>query len=49
MAEKIVEFDKYCKKCKHWEKAEKEDPCWDCLAEPVNEDSHRPMYYEEKG
>ena len=45
---KIVDFHKYCKKCKHRDKHESEDPCWDCLDQPVNEDSHKPIYFEEK-
>lgn len=45
---KEVDFHKYCKKCKHQKKSESEDPCWDCLDQPVNEDSHKPIYFEEK-
>lgn len=45
---KIVDFNKYCRKCKHRDKHESEDPCWDCLDQPVNEDSHKPIYFEEK-
>jgi hypothetical protein len=40
--EKIVEFDKYCKICKYKDLPETEDPCWDCLEDPVNVYSHRP-------
>lgn len=47
MAEKLVEFEKYCKDCKHLEKEENEEPCWECLTNPVNEDSHKPLYFEE--
>ena len=46
--QKIVDYYKYCKTCKHKNKAENEDPCWDCLTIPVNEDSHKPINYEEK-
>lgn len=46
--EKEVYFDQYCKTCKHEKKAEDEDPCYDCLAEPVNIDSHKPIYHKEK-
>lgn len=46
--EKIVEFEKYCPKCKNYELAESEDPCFDCLAEPVNVDSHKPVRFEEE-
>lgn len=48
MASKIVEFDKYCKNCKYFNKAEEEEPCCECLNNPVNEDSHKPLYFEEK-
>lgn len=45
--EKEVYFDQYCKKCKHKDLPEIEDPCDDCLAEPVNSYSHKPVYFEE--
>lgn len=43
----IVEFEQYCPKCKHYEKSAAESPCWECLDQPVNEDSKRPLYFEE--
>ena len=46
--EKIVEFDKWCKECEYYEKKETEDPCFDCLEDPVNEYSHRPTQFKEK-
>lgn len=46
MAEKIVNFE-FCTSCKNRNKEEYEDPCDACLNEPVNTDSHRPMYYQE--
>lgn len=46
--EKIVAFDIWCQKCKHREKKEEQEPCCDCLDEPVNIYSHRPVYWEEK-
>lgn len=45
---KEVYFDQYCQTCKHCDKAETEDPCYDCLAEPANTYSHKPVKYEEK-
>ena len=48
MAEKIVEFEMYCKSCKHEKKSEEEFPCFECLGISVNEDSRRPVYWEEK-
>lgn len=44
---KEVRFDLYCKKCKHWDCPEGEDPCDLCLEEFSNEYSHKPLYFEE--
>lgn len=44
---KEVYFDKYCKTCANYGKAESEDPCYDCLNEPENANSHKPVKYEE--
>lgn len=46
--EKEVDFHKYCPLCKHKDKGEEEDPCYDCLAESFNIDSRKPVYFEEK-
>ena len=46
---KEVYFHQFCKKCKHWELADNDDPCDECLSEPVNLNSHRPVNYDEKG
>ena len=45
---KIVEFDKYCKTCKHKKLSEAESPCDECLEEPARQYSHKPAKYEEK-
>lgn len=45
---KEVYFDLYCKKCKHEKLGETETPCYECLGEPLNLDSHKPVRYEEK-
>lgn len=45
--EKIVEFEDWCKKCKHHDLLETEDPCFDCLDDPVNTHSHKPTKWEE--
>lgn len=45
---KLVEFDKYCVSCKHKRVPQTEEPCNECLTNPVNEDSHRPVMWEEK-
>lgn len=44
--DKIVEFDRYCKSCKHEPLPESADPCFECLANPVNAYSHKPVKYE---
>ena len=48
MATKEVRFDIYCPKCVHYEKTPAEDPCWDCLNQGWNTDSHKPICYEGK-
>ena len=48
MATKLVEFDKYCVSCKHKRVPQTEEPCNECLTNPVNEDSHKPVLFEEK-
>lgn len=47
--EKEVYFHLYCNHCKYKD-VEESDPygkCNDCLSEPVNIDSHKPLYFEE--
>ena len=48
MAIKEVYFNEYCPKCKNWEKSEADDPCFDCLNQGWNEDSHKPICYKPK-
>jgi hypothetical protein len=45
---KEVYFHEYCKKCKHEEVEDKKDPCNECLGEPTNLYSHKPIRFEEK-
>ena len=45
---KIVDFERYCKKCKYFYKGENEDPCWDCLCDSVNYNTKRPTKFEEE-
>lgn len=47
--DKEVYFDQYCKSCKHKDKGEVDDPCNECLDEPVNLGSHKPVKYEKGG
>lgn len=46
--EKIVEFDKHCKNCVYKDLPETKDPCYECLTEPVNVYSHRPIKFKER-
>ena len=45
---KEVNFEKYCKTCKYFKIEEFEDPCDECLENPVNLYSHKPVNYKEK-
>lgn len=45
---KEVDFAKYCKKCRHFDTQEYEDPCNECLENPAMQDSHKPLNFEEK-
>lgn len=45
---KEVYFDKYCKTCKYKKKKDTEEPCDECLDNPINLNSHRPVNWEEK-
>ena len=47
-AYKEVYFDQYCHTCIHFDKPSCEDPCDECLSEPVNVYSHKPTKYVEK-
>lgn len=44
---KEVAYDAYCCKCVYRNRFENEDPCYDCLATPVNEHSRKPVNYSE--
>lgn len=43
----IVDFAAYCPKCKHYKLAEYKDPCNECLSTPVNDNSTKPINWEE--
>lgn len=47
---KEVYYSEYCKTCKHEKDAEDDvnSPCWDCLTQPMNVYSHKPILWEEK-
>ena len=46
--EQEVYFGDYCEKCKHFKKREIEEPCAECLDNPVNISTHKPVKYENK-
>lgn len=45
---KEVYFDQYCNKCKNKKVDVNESPCSECLDDPVNLYSHKPVKFEEK-
>lgn len=45
---KEVYFHQYCPRCLYKEAPEGEDPCNECLANPSNEYSHKPINFKTK-
>lgn len=45
---KEVYFHEYCKSCKYEKVENTETPCDECLSEPTNLNSHKPVKYEKK-
>lgn len=45
---KEVYFGEYCGTCKYEKLLEKDDPCHECLNNPVNLYSHKPVNWKEK-
>lgn len=45
---KEVYFNEYCKSCKYKDVDDVKDPCNECLDEPINLHSHKPVKYEPK-
>lgn len=45
---KFVNYKEYCPQCKHEQNEEFEKPCDECLTEPVNQYSHKPVKFEPK-
>ena len=41
-----VDFSEYCHKCKHVKKNEDESPCDECLDNPINLYSEKPVKWE---
>lgn len=48
MGEKEAYFYLYCPRCAYSSLPQAAEPCDECLAQPVNEDSHKPLYFKEK-
>ena len=44
---KEVYFHEYCKTCNYKDVKNTDDPCHECLSEPTNLHSHKPVKYEE--
>lgn len=42
----IVDFANHCKNCEHSKVPEEEFPCYECLQNPVNDDSKAPIFYK---
>lgn len=45
---KEVYFHEYCQKCKNRNVPDTEEPCDECLSEPINMYTHEPVKYEKK-
>lgn len=45
---KLVEYERFCTKCKHEAVDANEEPCEECLSNPVNLHSHKPVKFEER-
>lgn len=45
--DKIVNFE-HCKFCEYYNKPENEEPCNECLNNPVNTYSRKPINFKEK-
>lgn len=45
---KEVYFNQYCKTCEYKNLKESEEPCDECLSNPINEYSHKPINYKER-
>lgn len=42
---KEVYYHEYCEKCKYFNIKETEDPCNECIGEPINLHSHKPVNF----
>ena len=46
--DKIVRYDRYCKTCLNKDLKQDEEPCNECLNNPTNGYSRKPVKYEKK-
>ena len=51
--DKFVDFEKYCKTCKYFKLKKNKNgqepmPCDECLGEPINKNSSKPIFYEKE-
>ena len=46
--QKEVYFDQYCKTCKNVNSKATDEPCNNCLSNPMNNNSHKPVNWEKK-
>ena len=46
--EKEVFFCDWCHKCEFNDLSDQKQPCCDCIAQPSNINSHKPVYFKEK-
>ncbi len=45
---KMVNLHKYCPTCKYEDVPEEDDPCNECIDNPVNEHTEKPVKWEAK-
>ncbi len=45
--DKVVEFERYCYKCKYYGLDEFREPCHECLNNPTNTNSRKPINFKE--
>lgn len=48
IVDKIVDFEHYCSSCKSSDIQQDDEPCNECLSQPVNTNSRKPVCYEKK-
>ena len=45
---RMVRYDLWCDKCKHKTINENDEPCEECLSNPINTHTEKPVKFEEK-